>query len=83
MPADDVERIVIAAVLEVARRGSPGLAAVAPHQTLIVELGLSSLDLAELVAVLDADLGADPFAADVVIGDVRTVGDLIQAYRRA
>jgi acyl carrier protein len=80
MPAD-VERVVMATVLELARRATPQLAAIQPHQRLIGELGLSSLDLAELLAILEAELGHDPFAADWNIADVRTVADLIAAYR--
>jgi acyl carrier protein len=46
-------------------------------------LGLSSLDLAFLVAELEFDLGVDPFAKLVSITSVRSVDDLVQAYRSA
>src|SRR3954452_18310107 len=46
-------------------------------------LGLSSLDLAFLVADLEAELGVDPFAKLVSITSVRSVDDLVRAYRRA
>ncbi len=46
-------------------------------------LGLSSLDLAFLVAELEVELGADPFAKLVSITSVRSVDDLVQAYRSA
>jgi acyl carrier protein len=46
-------------------------------------LGLSSLDLAFLVADLEAELGVDPFAKLVSITSVRTVGDLVRAYQQA
>lgn len=46
-------------------------------------LGLSSLDLAFLVAELEAELGVDPFAKLVSITSVRSVGDLVQAYQQA
>src|SRR5262245_8975187 len=46
-------------------------------------LGLTSLDLAFLVADLEAELGVDPFAKLVSITSVRTVDDLVGAYRRA
>ena len=48
----------------------------------LVSLGLGSLDLAQLVAQLEADLDADPFRELVAITDVRTVGDLAGAYTR-
>ena len=46
-------------------------------------LGLSSLDLAFLVADLEAELGVDPFAKLVSITSVRSVGDLVRAYQQA
>lgn len=46
-------------------------------------LGLSSLDLAFLVAELEAELGVDPFAKLVSITSVRSVGDLVHAYQQA
>jgi acyl carrier protein len=46
-------------------------------------LGLSSLDLALIVAELEAELGVDPFAKLVPITSVRSVDDLVEAYRKA
>ncbi|QSQ20839.1 acyl carrier protein [Pyxidicoccus parkwayensis] len=46
------------------------------------ELGLSSLDLAQLVATLEMRLKADPFQELVPITSVRTVADLIGAYEK-
>jgi acyl carrier protein len=46
-------------------------------------LGLSSLDLAFLVAELEVELRVDPFAKLVSITSVRSVDDLVQAYRTA
>jgi len=46
-------------------------------------LGLSSLDLALLVAELEAELGVDPFAKLISITSVRSVDDLVSAYQQA
>ena len=46
-------------------------------------LGLTSLDLAFLVADLEAELGVDPFAKLVSITSVRSVDDLVKAYQQA
>jgi acyl carrier protein len=46
-------------------------------------LGLSSLDLAFLVAELEAEFGVDPFAKAVSITSVRSVDDVVRAYRNA
>ncbi|MEP7192900.1 MAG: phosphopantetheine-binding protein [Actinomycetota bacterium] len=50
------------------------------EQLLVDQLGLTSLNLARLVAVLEMELDTDPFSDDVPITGVRTVGDLLQAY---
>ncbi len=50
-------------------------------QRLVDDLGLASLDLAHLVAVLDRSLQADPFLRLVSITRIRTVGDFCEAYR--
>jgi acyl carrier protein len=44
------------------------------------ELGMDSLELAELVLELETALGADPFVELVPITSIRTVGDLVHAY---
>jgi acyl carrier protein len=44
------------------------------------DLGLTSLDLATLVAALEMTLKADPFQELVPITSVRTIGDLELAY---
>ena len=44
------------------------------------DLGLTSLDLATLVATLEMTLKADPFQELVPITSVRTIGDLELAY---
>jgi acyl carrier protein len=52
-------------------------------EKLSATLGLSSLDLAFLVADLEAELGVDPFAKLVSITSVRSVEDLVGAYQQA
>ncbi len=49
-------------------------------QLLVDQLGLESLHLARLVAVLEMELDTDPFSDDMPITGVPTVGDLLQAY---
>jgi hypothetical protein len=86
---DQIERTVHHVVLRVARDRSPNLflppaqAGVANGQHLTTDLGLTSLDIARIIAVLELELGADPFASLVAITDVRTVSDLCAAYRKA
>jgi hypothetical protein len=51
--------------------------------TLNGALGLSSLDLAILVAELESALSVDPFSKIVSITSVRSVDDLVEAYLKA
>jgi acyl carrier protein len=55
---------------------------IASEDRLNADLGLTSLDLAVLVAALEMKLKADPFQELVPITSVRTVGDLEAAYVR-
>jgi acyl carrier protein len=66
----------IAELLE--RRGRQAVAI--NNDSLLVAIGLISLDLAALIATLQTRLKADPFFSAKSITDVRTVGDLCRAY---
>lgn len=45
------------------------------------DLGMASLTLARLLLQLEDRIGHDPFTDDVVITDIRSVDDLVAAYR--
>jgi acyl carrier protein len=80
---EQIEAVVhdrIRAVLE--ERFAP-VQALGGADRLNATLGLSSLDLACLIAELEIELGVDPFAKLVSITSVRTVDDLVRAYRSA
>lgn len=47
---------------------------------LLTAVGLTSLLLARLIIQLEMETGVDPFAEDLLISDVRTVHDLVEAY---
>lgn len=47
---------------------------------LVDTLGLKSMDIAQIVLILEDELEADPFQ-EIPITSVRTVGDLINAYQ--
>jgi acyl carrier protein len=48
-------------------------------ELLAVEVGLDSLDLAQVVVMLEQELGVDPFRKRGAV--VRTFADLVRAYR--
>jgi len=68
------------AVRQVATDRGLVLAALRPEAALVDELGLRSLDLARIVAILQLRLGVDPFASLVPFTSVRTLGDLQRAF---
>jgi acyl carrier protein len=47
----------------------------------VQHLGFSSLDVAELIALLELELGVDPFSEGVSIMEVHTIGELYRVYR--
>ena len=70
-------------VLELASEKRTTLQAVEDHQTLVEDLGLSSLDFATLIATLEVELDTTPFVERFAITDMRTVGDLCRAFSDA
>jgi hypothetical protein len=80
---DHVEQVVYRVLLRIAQQRTPGVLRVENGQRLTAELGLKSLDIARVIALLELELGADPFAHLVAITDIRTVADLCEAYRKA
>lgn len=78
---ENVEEIAHEVLLELVRQRSPGIGGVENSQTLTSDLGLRSLDLAQLVVMMELRTGKDPFLELVPITSLRTVGDLVAAYR--
>ena len=79
---NSAEQIIRETVLQIAQQKSADITDVNSEQKLNAELGFSSLDLAQLVAILEMKLDADPFAKLVSITTIRTVGDLCDAYEK-
>lgn len=50
---------------------------------IVKDLGFTSLDVAELIAVLEMELDVDPFSNGVSLMDVRTYGDFCAVYEKA
>lgn len=78
---DTIELKVHEVVLRVSRQRSAALPSLENRHRLTSELGLTSLDIARVIAVLELELGVDPFTRHAAITDMRTLGDLCQAYR--
>ncbi len=69
------------AVLEVVQMVRPETESIDDSQRLREDLSLSSLDLAQLVAMLEMAIGVDPFAKHTSLTSVATVGDLCRVYQ--
>lgn len=82
LTAVEVEGVVHAAIARVMQAHGLPVGEIRGEDKLNATLGLRSLDLAELVFELETAVGADPFEHLVPITSVRTVDDLVAAYRR-
>jgi acyl carrier protein len=78
-----IESIVHGKIRAILAERGEEVAAISGTDKLNATLGLCSLDLALLVARLEAELGVDPFAKLISITSVRSVGDLVHAYQLA
>ena len=78
-----IEAIVHERIRAILAERAEEVAHLSGSEKLSATLGLSSLDLALLVAELEAQLGVDPFAKLVSITSVRSVNDLVRAYQQA
>ena len=78
-----IESIVHARIRAVLAERAGEVGHLSGADKLSATLGLSSLDLAFLVADLEAELAVDPFAKLVSITSVRSVEDLVRAYQQA
>jgi acyl carrier protein len=80
----DVERAVREHICALLLEAGDELEDPVTSQTELHELGINSLTLARLLIALDMTFGVDnPFEADEVLADVRSVGDVVGVYDRA
>ncbi|WP_018544624.1 acyl carrier protein [Streptomyces sp. LaPpAH-108] len=79
---DTTRSIVLEAVTELLEEAGIEHADI-PGDRSLTDLGLSSLLIARLIIQLEMEIGVDPFAEDLLISDVRTFDDFIDAYHSA
>ncbi len=79
---DEVKEVILAVLRGVVREKSLEIEAIAADQSLVEDLGLTSLDLARIIAKLELKLGVDPFSSLVPVTSIRTAGDLCGAYAK-
>jgi acyl carrier protein len=76
----EIEETVRRAIAELLERNDRPVQPIG-NDDLLISTGLTSLDLAALVAKLERIWKVDPFLEAVAITEIRTVGDLCRAYR--
>ena len=76
----DVEQVIMKGMDELLQEKSI-VKKIDPNWALVDELGFTSMDISRLIARFDIELNLEPFAEQYSITDIRTVADLINAYR--
>jgi acyl carrier protein len=79
----DIATVVYARIRTILEDKGEPVAGIDGADKLNATLGLTSLDLAVLVVELEEALGVDPFTSLVSVTAIRSVDDLIGAYRLA
>lgn len=74
--SDPGATVVAAITMLLARRAADDVT-ITPESAITEDLGLDSLEVAELSAILEDDLGSDPYSEGIV---PRTVGELVAFY---
>lgn len=76
---EQVFSTIITEIVDIRRNKQLNAAAIA-EDTRLADLGISSLDLAELISNLESIFNVDPFADMVPITSIVDVGSLCDAY---
>ena len=78
----DIEETLYRIIGEVLQNKGEPVPELSPTTSSDSQLGLESLDWAEVVVRMEMELGYDPFQSDSG-ADIRTLGDLVTSYERA
>lgn len=76
----NVRETVGAVIAEILAQNGLGLRPLQDPDSIARTLGFSSLDLAQLIATLEMELGVDPFAHGASLSEIDTVGKLCALY---
>lgn len=78
-----VQDIIVKTIRAVAAQRGLSLPPLMDATEIVDEMGFTSLTVATLIASLEEAFGVDPFEhEDVMIADIRTLGDLCSVYAR-
>jgi acyl carrier protein len=73
----DAENLIVATIEDLIQRRKADAIVVGPASNLLADLAMESLELAELAAVLDDELGRDPFSEGIF---PESVAELVAFY---
>lgn len=79
----EVKGTILSVIREIQERNNYPLKEISDDTMIVKNLGFTSLDVAELVAVLEMELGVDPFSQGVSIMNIHTAGELFSVYSRS
>ncbi len=68
---------------EIQNQNDYELVTLSEEKVIVEDLGFTSLDVAQLVASLEMELDLDPFAEDMSILDIHTIGGLYVVYEKS
>lgn len=79
--SNEINEVIERVIRSVAAQRKLSLPALKDETEIVDELGFTSWAVAALIANLEDEFGVDPFQEeDVMITDIRTIGDLRDAY---
>ena len=76
---EDAELTIVSALRAILERRDQGDVAISHASSIVEDLELDSLEVAEFSALLEDDLGTDPYSAGIV---PMTVGEVVAFYAR-
>lgn len=81
MNSEEIKQTIIRNIKQLSEENGRTLSEVGDKQSIMDDLGLTSLQIAALISLLEAEIGVDPFMdGNVSVTDVRTVEELCKAY---
>lgn len=77
---EKIFEIVKSAINEIKQLNGDEYVEVALESRIVQDLGFKSLDIAQLIAMLEIEYEKDPFAEGVSLSEVISIGDLCKLY---
>lgn len=80
----NVETVLKRTIADMAEQQGLNLKTIEDHDAIVADLGFSSMDVATLTALLEKELGVNPFFMGIcALSDIRTIREIINVYEHA